>query len=350
MAGNRFFGITSRLLMAIVAGLLVLSYLSVVINPAKVWPISLSGIFFVPLSIANLVLLLWALKRRSRSFIIPLLAFLPALLFLGRYVRFSSEEVAEASCPLKIVSYNVGRFALGEATDCEARIMDFIRESDADIVCLQEFYVNDVNALKENIRRHLKGYRADYYMFPTSRGAFGNVTLSRRPVVGKGKIKFEESSNLAIYTDYEVAGRRFRVYNCHFESYNISFAGLVRAAFRADGDVFTDTGNKMKRSIMRRPRQVEQVFADIERCPVEAFVCGDFNDNPMSYTYYRLLRGRKDAFVEAGKGFGATFALLWPMLRIDYVLFPERYRAVSHEIPRVEFSDHYPVVAQVDLL
>ena len=156
MAGNRFFGITSRLLMAIVAGLLVLSYLSVVINPAKVWPISLSGIFFVPLSIANLVLLLWALKRRSRSFIIPLLAFLPALLFLGRYVRFSSEEVAEASCPLKIVSYNVGRFALGEATDCEARIMDFIRESDADIVCLQEFYVNDVNALKENIRRHLK--------------------------------------------------------------------------------------------------------------------------------------------------------------------------------------------------
>ena len=47
-----FFGITSRFLMAIVAALLILSYASIVINPAKVWFISLSGLFFVPLSLS----------------------------------------------------------------------------------------------------------------------------------------------------------------------------------------------------------------------------------------------------------------------------------------------------------
>ena len=81
MARNRFFGLTSRVLMLIVAGLLILSYASIVVNPAKVWLISLVGIFFVPLSVLNFILLLWALKRRSKSFMIPLLALLPAFFF-----------------------------------------------------------------------------------------------------------------------------------------------------------------------------------------------------------------------------------------------------------------------------
>ena len=71
-----------------------------------------------------------------------------------------------------------------------------------------------------------------------------------------------------------------------------------------------DTEQKMKSSIVRRPRQVEAVLSDIENSPYEAIVTGDFNDTPMSYTYYRLRRGRRDSFVEAGKGFGATYTLL----------------------------------------
>jgi endonuclease/exonuclease/phosphatase family metal-dependent hydrolase len=126
-------------------------------------------------------------------------------------------------------------------------------------------------------------------------------------------------------------------------------SGLLRAMVNRDGEVFTETGNKMKRSITRRPKQVDQVFNDIENCPVDSFVCGDFNDNPMSYTYYRMTRGRKDAFIEAGDGFGATFATLWPVLRIDYVLFPEKFNAVSHDIPRVPYSDHYPVITEIKL-
>ena len=81
---NRFFGITSRVLMLIVAGLLVVSYGTVFINPAKAWGLSLLGLMFVPLSIMNMILLLWALKRLSRSFVIPLLALLPSFFFIGR--------------------------------------------------------------------------------------------------------------------------------------------------------------------------------------------------------------------------------------------------------------------------
>lgn len=361
MPRNRFFGLTSRVLMSIVAGLLILSYASIIINPARFWLISLAGILFVPLSLLNLVLLLWAVKRHSRSVFIPLVALVPALFFVGRYVQTDPEDdkaerLIHSHEALKVMSYNVGRFALhadgsgiSSSEACADSVFSFIDAEDPDIVCLQEVHVDDAEKVKAYLDGKIRGYKAEYYMFPTSDGAFGNVTLSRLPVIAKGKIKFDESSNLAIYTDYEYNGRRFRVYNCHFESYGISFYGIVRALLHHDTEVISDTGTRMKRSITRRPRQVDRVLSDIGDCPVEAFVCGDFNDNPMSYTYYRMTRGRKDAFVEAGSGFGATYARLWPMLRIDYVLFPESGRAVSHEIPRLPFSDHYPVVTRIAL-
>ena len=144
-----------------------------------------------------------------------------------------------------------------------------------------------------------------------------------------------------------VQRRKFRVYNCHFQSYGISFNGMVRAWQARGEEVFAETGRKVKKSILLRPKQVDQVMDHIESSPLDAFVCGDFNDNPMSYTYHRLTRGRKDSFIESGKGFGATFSMLWPMLRIDYILFPDRCVGISHDTPRVSYSDHYPVVAEL---
>ena len=361
MARNRIFGITSRLLMMIVAGLLILSYLSILINPAKVWLISLVGLLFVPLSLLNAFLLLWALKRLSKSFVIPLLALLPAFFFVGRYVRIDTEEerqerISVEGNSLKIISYNVGRFALQDAeagidsrSECVDSVFNFLKSQDADIICLQEFYAPNSNQVKAYIDRYMKGYNAEYYIFPTRAGAFGNVTLSRMPVKSKGKIKFDESTNLAIYSDYEYEGRSFRVYNCHFESYSVSVSGLVRGLIQRDSLLIASTGDKMKRSIIRRPKQVDRVFAHIEQCPLETVVCGDFNDNPMSYTYYRMTRGRKDTFKEAGNGFGATFAAMWPMLRIDYILCPKKYSPITHLTPRLPYSDHYPVVAVVGM-
>lgn len=342
-----FLGITSRVLMIIAAGFLVLSYMSMLVNPASAWLFTILGLMFLPLALLNFVLLLWAIKRRSRAFLIPLLAILPAFFFLGRYVQIGSEDVEASQGPeIKVMSYNVGRFA-----QCKPdSVFAFIRRHDPDVVCLQEFYVSDIDKVRTYLKRHMNGYKVEFYLFPSADGsAFGNVTLSRLPVKNKGKIQFQGSTNLAIYTDYEYQGRRFRFYNCHFESYSISLPGLLRGLVNADGAVMTETGTKMKKSISRRPKQVDMVFKDIENCPVEAFVCGDFNDDPMSYTYYRMIRGRKDSFIEAGSGFGATFARLWPALRIDYILLPERFNAVRHLTPKVEYSDHYPIISTIEL-
>lgn len=357
MSKNRFFGLTSRLMMLIAAAFLVLSYVAMFVNPAKLWLFSVIGLLFVPLSVVNAALLIWALLRRSRAFVIPLLALLPACMFLGKYFRFGENgDMAMSDESIKVVTWNVGRFmhyaddsGISGRTECADSVLSFIRQEDADIICLQEFHVGRSDRIRAYIKEKMPGYSVEYYMFTGSDGSFGNMTLSKLPVRNRGKIKFDSSANLAIFTDYMASDRIFRIYNCHFESYNISFAGIVRGLFRSGSDVFAETGSKMKRSITMRPKQVDKVLSDISECPVDAFVCGDFNDNPMSYTYYRLRRERKDAFAEAGKGFGATYSLLWPLLRIDYILCPEDCSVVSHKIAHVGLSDHYPVVAEIKL-
>ncbi len=86
-------------------------------------------------------------------------------------------------------------------------------------------------------------------------------------------------------------------------------------------------------------------LSNIQKSPYPAIICGDFNDTPMSYTYWKLSRGRRDSFKDAGKGFGATYSMLQPLLRIDYILSPKDVRATSHKIVKLKYSDHYPVVA-----
>ena len=347
---NLFFGFTSRALMTAAAVLLFLSYLSVFVNPAKAWFMTLFGLLYIPLLLLNAVLLLWAVFRRSRAFVIPLLALLPSLFVLNRYVRFPSGAAdRSAADSVRIVSYNVGRFALSDGRlseeACLDSVMRFLQAQDADLICLQEFYMKDGASVGAYLQRRFRGYNVEYFVHPTGAGCFGNVTLSRFPLRSKGKLDFEESSNLAIYGDYDIRGTRLRVYNCHFQSYSISLPRLAHALRGDYREAFRDTERRMRTSIVRRPRQVDQVLRDIDNCPTEAVVVGDFNDTPLSYTYWRLSRGRKDSFVEAGRGFGATYSYFRPFLRIDHILYPRTFSAVSHEVVRKPFSDHYPVVS-----
>ncbi|MDE5956038.1 MAG: hypothetical protein K2G80_06035, partial [Bacteroidales bacterium] len=106
MSKNRFFGLTSRLMMLIAAAFLVLSYVAMFVNPAKLWLFSVIGLLFVPLSVVNAALLIWALLRRSRAFVIPLLALLPACMFLGKYFRFGeNDDMAMSDESIKVVTW-----------------------------------------------------------------------------------------------------------------------------------------------------------------------------------------------------------------------------------------------------
>jgi endonuclease/exonuclease/phosphatase family metal-dependent hydrolase len=108
-----------------------------------------------------------------------------------------------------------------------------------------------------------------------------------------------------------------------------------------------ETHEKMLGTFIKRSQQVDRIIGHINETPHRTIICGDFNDTPMSYTYHTLAKNRKDTFKEAGKGFGATFVPMWPLLRIDYLLVPEDSQCITHTIHRSGLSDHYPVSAEI---
>ena len=330
------------------SGLLLLGYLSMFIDPAKAWFFTLFGLLYIPVLLIVAVLFVLSLIRRSHMRGLLLLMLLPSVFLLGKYYQFKGPS-EEKPASLKVISYNVGLFAHGQGFEDRLALADtvcaWLRKADADLICLQEFCLPGNVDFGTWLHRHFPGYKVDYYALTGPVGQFGNVTLSRRPVEGKGIIDFDKSTNMALWSDVRLDSSTIRLYNCHFESYNISLSGLVKSIGHRDDDAVEDTGRKMRRSITQRPKQVEEVIKDIDACPVRSVVLGDFNDNPLSYTVHRLLRGRRDAFVQAGKGFGATFRTFWPLLRIDYILCPRDLQAVSYEVPKVKYSDHYPVIA-----
>ena len=346
-------GFFSRLLIGLlslaVAGALLLSYAALFVNPAKGWFVTIFGLLYPLLVVLAVLLLLVTFFRRSRLAPLLIIVLLPSIFLAGRYVRFGGGEQEEG--PLKIVSYNVGLFAHQQSAGASASrialadsVAAFLRGTDADIICLQEFYLPNAVDMQGYLETRFPGYQAEYYVLTGQQGYAGNVTLSRRPILYKGKIDFEHSTNMALYTDVSLDTAVVRIYNCHFESYNISPEGVIRSIGEEDAVVET-TGRKMRTTIERRPAQVDAVVKSIKDSPVRSVVLGDFNDVPMSYTYQRLKSGRKDSFVTAGKGLGATFTKLRPFLRIDYILYPRDLEAASCEVRTVRYSDHYPVIA-----
>jgi len=330
----------------VMSALLVLSYCSVIFDPGRFWFFTIFGLLYPVFLVITLGLFVWALLRRSSMRGLLLVVLLPSFFFAGRYYQPHWKKV-EGEPSLKVISYNVGLFAHSEKPENREVLADsvsaYLMRQDADIICLQEFYLPSTVNMDRWLRKHFPGYKAEYYVLTGKSGYAGNLTLSRRPVVSRGKEVFEKSTNMSVWTDIRLDSSTVRIYNCHFESYNISLGRLVKGV--RDDAFREEIGLKMRRSIRERPRQVADVLQSVNEASVSSLVLGDFNDTPLSYTYFRLLRNRYDSFVKAGKGFGATYRALWPFIRIDYILYPKDLHAVSLEVGEVTYSDHFPVIA-----
>ena len=349
------FGLTFRLVLIIAAACLFLSYLASYIDPSKFSVPLFFGLFFIPILFLNILLLLIALLGRSKSAWIPLIAVLPTLLFAERFYKLGGgREAAQAQNTVKIETYNVGKFRLSKDNLSPAATLDGIAEQikkdDPDIVCLQEVYLDSAGAAK----RIFPGYpHRTYHFFNHSGGQkSGNLILSKFEIVRGGVLTFRLSTNLALYADIVLGTDTVRVYNNHLESYAISPTALVKRIRekRKNTEDLTEeimsVHAKVKNTVIRRTGQVESIMSNMRKSPYDAIICGDFNDTPMSYTYFKLSSHSKDTFKESGKGHSATYSMLWPLLRIDYIFIPESFTSIGHKVIRNNLSDHYPVISE----
>jgi endonuclease/exonuclease/phosphatase family metal-dependent hydrolase len=243
-------------------------------------------------------------------------------------------------------------------------IIDFLQDQDCDVVLLQEFYsaASKSQKLLDDMRIKLLTpyyYSDEYFHLLNPKRTFALVTLSKYPIVGTGTLRGLNEKAYCIYSDIVIIGHdTVRFYNVHLESIHFrsedyAFMSDITPAATGSKNVRERTRRilwKLKEAFQKRAIQARDLRRHIDQCPYPVVVCGDFNDVATSYAYHHLTKNLQDAFIAGGKGFGFTYAgsLRFPS-RIDHILMDKKFNVSDLKIPRVKFSDHYPVITNIFL-
>ena len=345
---------------ALIIGL-ILSYLSIFIDPGKIWFFAFFGLAYPFLLLANIFFVIFWIVKRKKFFIVPLVAILIGWNYLSSLVQFpinSNNSKNNDKDLFSIISYNVRLFDLydwNEEKNTSGKIFDFINSSQPDIICFQEFYTkNTGNITESNISSILNNEYQSHidYTITNSNFNYGIATYSRFPIVNRGLIQFKNSSNSSIYTDVVINNDTIRIFNNHLQSirFNRNNYSFISNSKDLNDDEkikeIKDISHRLRDAFIKRAGQAKTLSQHIKNSPYPVLFCGDFNDVPVSYTYHIIKKGLKDSFREAGKGIGNTYLGKFPSFRIDYIFHSKDIECAEYNVPKVELSDHYPVTGK----
>lgn len=338
--------------------MLIVCYLAVYVSPVKTLTVALLPFIYTGLLITNGVFaVLWIFINWKFSFISALSIVLGVKFFGLVYPvlpLFSSEK---HEGDIKIMTYNVRVFGLYDwqnNVNLKAGIIELIQEENPDIICLQEVYWNksDRNFITIDSVKIVLDANSDFRLATsTAVGGqnYGLATISRYPIVNSFSLQFESSRNGFIYNDLVIEDDTVRVYNCHLQSIQLSqndYTVIEDIAEAEENVKMKIVLKKYLKSLVKRSKQAEIVRASIDSCNYPVFVCGDFNDGPLTYTYFTIAKGLRDSYSAKGKYPGYTWENFKIKQRIDFILYDKLFKCTSHKVIKENFSDHYPVVAE----
>lgn len=337
----------------VIVGLVVTGY-SGLVDPREHPLIAASGLAFPLFLTSNLLFLVIWVFIRFRMILLPIAGFVLAAWPVGRYLPLSSSEEAPEEA-LKVMSFNVWTFGLmsENSQETEKQIIDYILNSKADIVCLQEAGLNEERRERFSAVYPYIGEEFD------GKDAY-SVILSKYPISRSCKIPYKaKGANISAAFWVKVGQKDVLVVNNHFEITGLSndqrseIKNIIHGV-NDDGAIRREARGILeciKESSSIRAPQVDAVRTFLSKHRDETiFLCGDFNDSPLSYANYRLSSLLRDCYVSTGNGPGFTYHQNGIRVRIDNIM-------CSHDVTpygcKVDsdfgFSDHYPVLCSLKI-
>lgn len=337
---------------ALVALLMLLSAYSPHFDP-HVYPVwSCTGLFFPVLLFANfLFLCIWLIVYR-RYALLPLLTFLCCWGSIRTYFPFNPFQDEKPEGAIKFLSYNTQAFGLKKAhtKDKNNDVLAYLQQSDADIICLQE-YIWGNRLKKKDIDYALRAYKYKHY-YPLAKGFNGLGCYSRYPILSATPIPYDSKTNGSIAYRIKVGKDTLLVINNHLESNRIvrQDVGTYQEMVTAPNSENFFSGlkkllKKMAQATCIRVKQVDMLVNKVKESEGKyVIVCGDFNDTPISYTHHVLYEELNDAFVESGNGLGISYNKHQMYFRIDHILLSKNLKAYECAVDNKAIgSDHYPI-------
>lgn len=344
--------------------------------PGKWWLISLLGLIFPYLFLLVVVFLLAALFMPAfrRWALLSLAALLIGWSnvrhFLAMHPGRGFSETRPAGTSLRVLTWNVRSFddfvsKKRAVVRPRVKMLEFIGSQQADVLCLQEFYEPLTrHGLESNITYLQSQLHYPFYYFSRDYVrpglyAEGVVIFSRFPIVDSFRHDYPRANwfrttESLIAADIHVGDDTVRVFTTHLQS--VLFGSkefrdlqIIKNVDDSIVDASRSIVRKLRDAFRHRGDQAEEVRARLDSCPHSAFICGDFNDVPNSYTYSTIRGNWHDAWLQKGFGIGRTYKNISPTLRIDYILASPDFQVLQCQKIATPWSDHNPVEADLQL-
>ena len=269
---------------------------------------------------------------------------------------------------IRLMTYNTcgsGQVAVWKK-DVEVPVLDFLRNSKADILCLQEhsFAQTKNGHSQEEMRKYLADIYPYYDFMPNySRETLGIAIFSKFPIKKMARIdKSKKDYASSMYYELDIKGRRVALINNHLHSNQIELRDRelydeMLEHFDKDslGRIRTGMMRSLGNGYRARASQsnlIKNFIAErIGNDDIPVIICGDMNDTPISYCYRTMRGDYEDAWQNAGLGSGTTYNQHHFWFRIDHVFHTSHFRTLDIQVlKRCEYSDHYPVMVNLQLL
>ncbi|WP_180703220.1 endonuclease/exonuclease/phosphatase family protein [Romboutsia ilealis] len=211
---------------------------------------------------------------------------------------------------MKIVSYNIHKGMNANNVFTLNKIIKYLKELDADIICLQEILYNQFAILKQSLK--LDGVFAANINKPTL--MYGIATLSKNEILDKKHMLLKSKGEQ----------RGFLHTNIFSKIYSVD---VINTHLGLDKD--------------ERKEQLNQIVDYTNRLRKAKVICGDFNEKNIFINRFN------DSAIYTNNQSIATFEK--SNARIDYILVDKSLGIYKYKVDKINLSDHYPIITEIKL-
>jgi endonuclease/exonuclease/phosphatase family metal-dependent hydrolase len=266
---------------------------------------------------------------------------------------------------IRIATWNVARFieikkVNDRGSQTRLKMMELIKEQNADVLCMQEFQSSARPDYYDNITYVQKELNYPYYYFcfdeDGDKQYYSSIIFSRFPIIDSGVVRYPRPTlpDVLLHADIKTGNDTIRIYTTHLQSLQFKKTDYdkINKIEKVEDSLFYNSrtiGSKLKRGFVNRSIQANIIHQVLGDSPYPVIFCADLNDVPNSYTYHAIRKDMQDAFLKKGFGIGRTFNALSPTLRIDYIFADDNFEIQQFNRIIKNYSDHYMLVADVKI-
>lgn len=301
-------------------------------------------------------LLFWIIIQHYKYALIPLIGFILCYSLIRVYcpINLHTNELPAGS--FKILSYNIMGFNGTMKENGRNSILDYLKNSEADILCLQEYAMSSAprHLSQKDIENALRNY--PYHKIQVVGNGHGHsnqiACYSKYPIVSSRTLNYKSEYNGSVIYELKIGKDTITLINNHLESNKLTkedkvvYEDLLKSPQAGKVKIGASMLiHKLAEASAIRAPQADKIAQEIKSSKhSHIIVCGDFNDTPISYTHRIISQDLHDTFTESGKGLGISYNQHKFYFRIDNILASKNFKSYNCTVDRsIKESDHYPI-------